>query len=126
MVPTAASEYFEFAAGWPGGVLHIHYGIRCEPIAAPFPNVPVHVVQSPWIGTLLANWMRRAFAVFQCPGVLIRFGGCVAEAEKISRSCSTGIFPLRFGRKPVGVARRKPPRHFFTFGDSRTIGHGVE
>ena len=125
MIPTSASEHLELAVCRSGGVRECSGRIRGEPIAAPFPNVPVHVVEPPWIGPLLAHWMGSAFTVFQRPRVLICLGGDVPEAEEIGRAGSTGVFPFGFGREPVGVARRQPSRRLFALCYGRTIGRSI-
>src|SRR5437016_3335540 len=83
LIPTSAAEYFKLTVAWTRGVGECGGGIRGEPIAAPFPDVPVHIVQSPRIGSFLADRMGGAIAVFECPGIWIGFGNGVAEAEKV-------------------------------------------
>ena len=41
IIPTATAEYFEFSLSRSRRIFHVHGGIRCEPVEAPFPDVAV-------------------------------------------------------------------------------------
>src|SRR5881628_1678681 len=62
MVPSAPAEYLEFAKRRPGWIRDLGVRVIGEPIAAPFPNVAVHVIQSPCIGALLSHGMGGGIA----------------------------------------------------------------
>src|SRR5204863_4867441 len=78
------------------------------------------------VRALQSDGMCRPFAVFQCPGELIGRAGIVTETEQIGGSCPTSVFPLSFGREPVGVVRGQSSRLLFALCYGRTIGHGLE
>src|SRR5437870_10419083 len=84
------------------------------PVPAPFVDVAVHVVQTPWVGWVTADFCgptERGPLL----GPVIRFSLEVrlAAAERIAkrgggrRAGPAGIFPLRFGREPELPIRRK-------------------
>src|SRR5262245_12746409 len=81
LIATAAAKYFVFAGHRHIGVRESDGWVRCKPVAAPFPNVAMHIIETPRIGAFLANGMGGAFAILQSPGVLIRLGSLVAKVE---------------------------------------------
>ena len=56
-IPTPAPNHPIRARGSPLGARHRDAGIVAIPIMTPLPNIPVHVVQTPCVGSLLTNGM---------------------------------------------------------------------
>ena len=79
------------------------HGIVCQgdhivslavPILAPLPHVPVHVIEPPGVGLLLANRVRCIPRVGFVPGIITQLRFLVAKAILRRRPGPTGIFPL--------------------------------
>src|SRR5882724_11989574 len=121
MVPASTMEHFELRSGGANGIPQIFLGKSFKPVVAPLPNVAVHIVETPGIWFLLANGVGGSFAVVQIPNVLIGVFGVVAEAEKIGRSGAAGVFPLRFRRQSVAVARLEISGSHFAFCERGTV-----
>jgi hypothetical protein len=58
------------------------------PVLAPLPHITVHVVQTPRIRLLLANWMRLSSRVLVVPTVIAQLGIAVTETVVRRRSGS--------------------------------------
>ena len=101
VVPSPAPEDLEFARGWPHRIGHVDSGVVAEPILRPFPDVTMDVIEPQLVGALLADRMGVGLAVLLGPGELVSLSGRIPEAEEVGRACPTGVFPLRYRRKPV-------------------------
>ena len=101
VIPAAAAKHLELSIRRAGRIGGSHFGIRREPILAPFPDVSVDVVKSQRAGQFLAGRMRGAVAVFSGPGVLFGLGLVIAKVEQIGRAGAAGEFPFCFGWQAV-------------------------
>ena len=61
----------------------------------------MHVIESPCVRFLFADWMGDASGVINVPSVVQEFALIPSEAEFILTSGSAGIFPLSLGRERV-------------------------
>src|SRR5206468_7220725 len=85
------------------------------PILTPFHGVPFHVVQSPWIGQLLPDRVRRETTVQNVPRVIrqVCVSGIIAVAEARRSASARGALPLRLRWEPImAVSRNAPCREF--------------
>ncbi len=74
------------------------------PVAAPFPNVSVQVVQAPRIGLFLANRMSPAARVAIKPGIVLKPGRVITECVACLTPCAAGVLPFRLGGQPISGA----------------------
>ena len=89
------------------------------PVAAPFPHIAVHVVQTKRVRQLLRHPVRVFFFGFVCicrkPGILLQVRLVIAETEGRSGPATAGRFPLGFSRQAIGpafhVTQRFAERH---------------
>ena len=85
---------------------------EAEPILTPFHDVPFHVVQTPWIGKLLPDKVRRETAVRGVPRVIRQ--ACVVRivsvAEPRRRAGTRGAFPFSLRGKTILAAGGNAPR----------------
>ena len=70
VVPTAASVHAGRALFWASRIAEGTFGIITVPVAAPFPNIPMHVVKTPGIRLQKANRMCPVRTVAIKPTVL--------------------------------------------------------
>ena len=66
-----------------------------ELVAAPFPDITVHVVQTPGVGPLGPHVARNAFVVHEEVGVLTVFAGALASVDSVQhdvrvQTCAAG------------------------------------
>src|ERR1022692_3748362 len=90
-------------------VNHAFFRILSVPVLAPLPYIAVHVVKTPGVRRESAG--RRAFpsilaylaVAIDVIASVIRLiaGNRFPKMERRRRSCTTGIFPLRFRGKPT-------------------------
>ena len=73
-------------------------------VEGPFDDVPDDVVESPWVGLFLADFLVLAAAVFRPPSVVADFGVIVAPEELALGSCAGGVLPFGFCGEAVEVA----------------------
>ena len=74
-------------------------------VQRPFSDIAVHVVESPGIRTLFAYFVINIVAVFQIPGMLIKFCILIAKRILVCTSCATGVFPFSFSRQTEKMSR---------------------
>ena len=99
VAPTAATDHAARAFCRPRRVRHWAARVVITPVATPFPDVPVHVVQAESIrefltdsvGVLLAN----VISILVEPCVLLQLIGCIAKAVSRFSSSPASVFPLR-------------------------------
>jgi len=91
-----AAKHTVLSSRWPLRVLHraVRVIVPVEPIRAPFPQVPVHVIESPCIGSLFPNRMRRSSAIVDIPCKLSQSILTIPEAIPCPGPSSARIFPL--------------------------------
>src|SRR6185295_10819049 len=77
-------------------------------IAAPFPHISVHVVQTPRVRRLLPYLVGMILGIGAVPGKIGEPRFVVAEAVQRLRPSAAGKFPLRFGWQAILPARRQP------------------
>src|SRR5262249_47142119 len=80
----------------------------------PIRHIPVHVVQTPRVGLLLAHLVVLVLAVVKVPGVLVELACVVAERIGRPGARAASIFPFGLGwqaviapglsRKPLAIA----------------------
>ena len=89
------------------------------PVAAPFPNFPVHVLQTKRVGQLLRHPVRvflfDVVCVCKKSRMLLQVRLVIAETEGRSGAATAGRFPLGFSRQAIGpafhVTQRFTERH---------------
>src|SRR5258708_3279187 len=64
VIPAASVKHFEFASRRPRGILKVRVRKRFKPIGTPLPYIAMHIMQSPWVRTFLADWMGSRPAIF--------------------------------------------------------------
>src|SRR5207249_2618269 len=69
-------------------------------VLTPFPDVAVHVVETPGIRSFLADGRVVALGVARKPGVVAEQRRVVAERIRRGRAGPAGVFPLGLGRQP--------------------------
>ncbi len=75
-------------------------------VLAPFPNVSVHIEQSPAVGQLLPSRPRATGRIRFVPDVFAQQLFGVAERVFLLALCPAGIFPFGFTGKPVSDGLR--------------------
>src|SRR5262245_33612296 len=78
------------------------------PIAAPFADVAIHIVQSPGVGQLPSNFVRPV-GIVHVPGEFADPRLVLAEAVSRWRPRAASVLPLRLRRQAVFPPRREPP-----------------
>ena len=73
------------------------------PVLAPFPNITVHVVQTPGVGLFLPNRVGMPARVPIIPRILLKISFFGIKAVLQLAAGLAGIFPFRLGGKPVSV-----------------------
>lgn len=68
--PTATTEHAKRALPWSNGITDCTIRIRTVPVVAPFPNVPIHVVEAPGVCLLLTHRVRLSVAVAVKPSIV--------------------------------------------------------
>jgi hypothetical protein len=85
-------------------------------VAAPLPDVPMHVVQTPRIGGLQSHEMGIPLPGAGCsgiePGILSEDAGIAME--RAARAGATAVLPLGFCRQLELPVRRETPRRLLT------------
>ena len=83
------------------------------PVPAPFPHIPVHIVQPPGIRQLLPHLMSRVIAIVLIPSHFIHFRTFVHIRQIFPavqcrfRPGPAGIFPLSLRGKRIAIALRQ-------------------
>jgi hypothetical protein len=97
-VPTAATAHADRALTWASRIADCTFWIFFVPVAAPFPNIPMHVVKTPGIRFQKANRMCPVRTVAIKPTVLGQ--QTLFIIKRISRlaTSATRVFPLGLGR----------------------------
>ena len=72
-------------------------------VEGPFDDVPDDVVESPWVGLFLADFLVLAAAVFGPPSVVADFGVIVAPEELALGPGAGGVLPFGLCREAVEV-----------------------
>jgi hypothetical protein len=108
-VPRTAASDAERAPRRTNRVTHDATRIIPVPIRAPFQNVSVHVVKTPWVGRIIADW-RSVFepivmrlvrpivirVAIRIVCVAIQFARDSPKRIGAPRPCPAGVLPLRF------------------------------
>ena len=71
--------------------------IPCPMIAAPFVDQPVHVVESPRVCFLYADFSCRATCVTGMPAVFVEFYVFLTKRPSPLCTCPGGVFPFNLG-----------------------------
>ena len=77
------------------------------PILTPFPDIAFHVIQSPGVGQLQTDRVRRDAIVRAEPRIIAQVGeiGIDAVIKSVRVARARGTFPLGFGRQPIMITR---------------------
>ena len=79
------------------------------PIAAPLPHISVHVIQTPWVGLLLAHDVSRtAVPRIICESLL-------PETPYRRRTSTAGIFPFGLSRQTIAATAKDRNRFTIDF-----------
>jgi hypothetical protein len=70
VAPTAATEHANRDLPWSNGIANRNLGIFTVAVAAPLPNIAVHVVKAPGVGFPLTDRMRLIDAVSTKPSIV--------------------------------------------------------
>jgi hypothetical protein len=70
VAPTAATEHANRALPWSNGIANRNLGIFTVAVAAPLPNIAVHVVKAPGVGFPLTDRVRLTLAVSIKPSIV--------------------------------------------------------
>ena len=95
------------AVRWTDRITHCAGRVSPEPVRAPFPYVPVHIVKTPRVGRVLPDIGCLSGTTQNIRLIGSQF---VAERKRRLRSPSAGILPLSFRRQLVRHPRRQAPR----------------
>ena len=110
--PTAASIHpvvcLFRASGVGNGLLTI---LSVPIVVTPFPDISVHVVQSPFVRQLCADRLSLASAVGAIPSVLFQLIIVVSETVFRFRPRPARIFPFSFGRQSTTNPLAKTQSH---------------
>ena len=111
---TTSAHHAVRGACRPLGICNRIGRIILVPVQAPFPDVPMHVVQTPCVRLFLSDRMRLPIGVLLIPSdlVKIRAGSFLGRdvlpvVQGCCRSGAAGIFPLRFGRQGISIPFRQ-------------------
>jgi hypothetical protein len=74
-------------------------------VLAPFPNVPVHVVDAEIVGGLAARFVRiELIAVARIdfePSIFLQPGGLISKTISRFGTCATSVLPFRLCRETI-------------------------
>ncbi len=74
------------------------------PILTPFPDIAVHIVQTPAIGKLFAYRVCLSPRILLMPSILAQQLLIVPKTICRLTPCPAGVFPLGFGGQAIGLA----------------------
>ena len=101
--PRATAQHPELALLRAGRIGGRSGRVPTIPVLAPFPRIPLHIMQAPLVWFLLAHRVGLAQTVRVIPGVFLKFCLVVAETKPRLAARPAGIFPFRLGREPALV-----------------------
>src|SRR5262249_21697679 len=100
--PATASVYPVRVARGPLRVGNLVHLVGTVPVLDPFPDIAVHVIQTPGVRLALPHRMRSARGVVAIPGIVPQLARLVTKAIGRSRPGARGVLPLCLGGQAIG------------------------